>query len=179
MNEIPEIPEVLLLEGVTAGLTEADTVKAWAKYCTWSLKNFPNHSLGGRSWTRQIAKALAWKVEDEAGQQFAQLDRANDRARQKAAEDAEYAKSAVTFPDWVAGLQARTARGDTLPVWEQLLVKFAELHPGCGLEEFGGWYAKQMDLVRASRRSTVYVSPEEQRRGSLEELSYLDERGGT
>lgn len=177
MSEIPEIPEVLLLEGVTAGLSEDETARAWKKYCTWSLKNYPHHDLGGRSWTQHIAKAMAWKAEDEAGQNFVKAERAADRARKVAAEEAAYAREACTFGQWVHGLVARVARGETIPVWEQLLVRWATENPAGGVQQFMGWYALQMDRVKATKQ-TVYVPPEEQRRSDLEYLEAFDEGGG-
>jgi hypothetical protein len=173
---IPEIPETLRLEAITAGLdaTEADSL--WQNYCRWSLSKWPDKGLGGTSWTRQIENQIKRRASENERRIFV----AQDRAQKAELAEAEYKRDAVTFGQWVVGIQARAQRGENMPVWEQMLVKWAETADAGGLQQFMTWYAAKMELVNANRKAkSMYVSPEEQRRSDLGELEYFDEGGVT
>jgi len=180
---IPEIPEVLRLEAIAAGLEAPEADALWDNYCRWSLSKYPDRGLGGTSWTRQIKMQLERRASEDTKRIFV----AKERAAKKSAEDAAYAREACTFPQWVAGLQARAKRGESLPNHEQTLVKWAETSPAGGMLEFMSWHASMMDRVNAAggraavmaRAAKVYVSPDEQRRSDLADLEYFDEGGAT
>ena len=176
-SPLPEIAEPLLLEAMTAGLSEAEALSAWAKYGRWSMANYPNLGLGGSSWTKHIAKALAWKSE-RAGQTFVDPGKA-DRERREAAEAAAYDREAVSFPGWVSGLQSAAAAGKPLPAWEQMVVAWSQSTPSPGgMLEFMAWYAEKLELVKTKKKSAVYVSPAEQRRSDLVDLDEWAEEQG-
>ena len=185
---IPELPETLRLQAISAGLDAPETDALWENYCRWSLANYPDCGLGGTSWTRQIKMQLERRTTEDTKRIFV----AQDRARKKAAEGAAYNREALTFGQWVVGLQARAQRGEklarcSLPACkashEEQIVAWAATSPAGGLLEFMAWQGARADQKRAGAPATapqsgILVSPEEKQRSDLEELLYFDEAAG-
>lgn len=124
-----EIPEPLRLQAVNALRLPAEAVDAaWAEHCAWVDDKRPGDSYGGIAWqryVRQVAGDLKALEEGKTREELRAAHRARDAKREAEAAakaNAEYAKFAVTFEEYVDSLREELFDENIpLPAHEELL----------------------------------------------------------
>jgi hypothetical protein len=96
-----DIPGPCLTEAMASGLTETTVLTEWTKYAQWSIENYPDFDLGGRSWRRWVKHVLDdAKLPKLTSPELARAERKAEEQRRVALEGAAYDRGAMTFQDW-------------------------------------------------------------------------------
>ena len=128
-NATPAIPEFLVAKAIKIGIPTEHVEDEWADYVCWSESKYPGRGFGGPSWTtwceNSASKFKTLKLEDKIKLERAAADR---QARREIAdaEEASYARDAMTFGEYCALLERREAAGDLLGAHEADAVRFWE-----------------------------------------------------
>lgn len=124
-----EIPEVMRLEALSAGLDESRIAGAWRGYITWH-ESTGFQDMRMVDWRRHIQWAkerVAGVYKRPSGPVPADpwTPQAKAEREKKAREDEEYKRGACTFPEWCAILRRQYAEGVDLASHEERVMAYA------------------------------------------------------
>lgn len=154
-----EIPEVLRLQAVNVLRLPPELVdETWQRHCAWIDRNRPGGDYGGGPWQKLAREVVADLKAIETGktrEELRAIKRAKNAKRANEAKvmaDAEYAKFAVSFREYVESLQYELIdERRALPPHEERLARAgmppANVDPGAWLMNLFAGPVGERDVI--------------------------------